>query len=75
MPIYDYHCENFELQFKYLYQDDTRVRSPKCDSKQAQRQLSVIAPPAISSNQNCGTLMLSGGRQLPQCGTGGGGGF
>ncbi|MCX6057870.1 MAG: zinc ribbon domain-containing protein [Chloroflexi bacterium] len=53
MPLYDYQCkecgEVFELMVRFSESNQTHV-CPKCESKNTQRKLSVVASFTVSSS-------------------------
>lgn len=66
MPLYDYQCkecgEIFELMVRFSEANQAQI-CPKCESKNTQRQLSIVASFKVAS---------SGSSNSSSCGTQGG---
>jgi putative FmdB family regulatory protein len=66
MPIYEYRCDDCEIDFELLVRGDQQRHCPDCGSGRLTRQLSV---PAAHASQGSGSLPAQGcGR--PACGDG-----
>ncbi|MAZ95298.1 MAG: FmdB family transcriptional regulator [Planctomycetaceae bacterium] len=66
MPIYEYSCDNCEVEFEILVRGDQDQGCPDCGSSHLTRQFSV---PAAHSAQSTGSMPVAGcGR--PACGDG-----
>ena len=66
MPIYEYVCSDCQAAFEMLIRGQEKPRSPKCESLNVDKQLSV---PAAATNLSA-DLPVAGNCGRPQCGTG-----
>ena len=72
MPIYEYTCNDCQVDFEVLLRGDEQPECPTCGSVRLAKQFSVPAAhvAGVSQLPVCATPMPSGGCGLLQCGAG-----
>ena len=72
MPIYEYTCDDCQVDFETLVRGDEQPECPTCGGSRLAKQFSVPAAPVsgASSLPVCSPPATGGGCGLPQCGAG-----
>jgi putative FmdB family regulatory protein len=72
MPIYEYTCDDCQVDFELLVRGTEQPECPTCGSAKLSKQFSVPAAHVSGSSQLpvCSPPMTGGGCGLPQCGAG-----
>ncbi len=72
MPIYEYTCDDCQVDFEILVRGGEQPECPTCGGTKLAKQFSVPAAHVAGSSQLpvCSTPMPAAGCGLPQCGAG-----
>lgn len=72
MPIYEYTCDDCQVDFEVLVRGNEQAECPTCGGVKLLKQFSVPAAHVAGGSQLpvCAPPMTGGGCGLPQCGTG-----
>jgi putative FmdB family regulatory protein len=51
MPLYEYECQSCHHQFELLVRESTQLECPSCRGRELEKQLSVFAVSAVSTDR------------------------